>query len=1262
MTQPHARRATLSSRQEFAAELSRLRERSGLSVRDLAAAVNAPLATIGGYLSGRHLPTAGQSDLLRQLLTAVGITDPIEVDRWLEAAISLRRSPATRLGPEVVPYRGLFSYQKEDSAWFFGREELTARLLQRARTGGLCIVVGASGAGKSSLLRAGLLAAWPVDDGVLITPGTDPNGELDRVLAAAEIRSLLIVDQFEELFTLVDSAAERHRFLERIVEIAARADSPGVVLGLRADFYAAASRLPMLLPALQMHQTVLGAMTEAELTRAILGPTERAGLTVEPGLVRTLLSELTPRGLSGSGPEVGALPLLSHAMREVCLRARRGRLTVADYQATGGIVGAIAQSAERVWSSLSPGDRHIARRLLLRMVNLDEDSVVTRRSTSVDDPAMMAVLAPLIDERLVTADENTVGISHEALLTAWPRLHDWIAQDRSGLINLRNLRNQAAIWADGGDDPSALLRGGRLSAVTDWLATSERGSELDVRERSFVEASQAAEISDRYRSRRRLRTLRMLVAVTVVLLLIASGLAVYASNARSQAQRGQSDAQATSARALSRQLAVNAQQLRATDPNVAAQLALVAFRTSPTVQARSALLDATANDVPTRIGGHDGPTFALVGPDQRLMAVSDDSDGTVHLYSTADPRRPHALGIARPAKKVEQFSAAYTPDGRYLIVGSSDGTITSWNVTDPEHPGVPHTVPAFAATGVNGLAVSPDGATAIGAGTDPGLAVFRITGGILTGKRIVRMPDGKTTARTVAYSPDGRHVVAAGGGVLAMWTASIGNPDPMADPEPVSFGSVGASSINAVAFSPDSRTLAVGPHSGLLALYRVTGAAVPAPMTVSVAPFTSWINALTFSADGSALAAGSSDTSAVVFATGSWKTILKVQHPSLVTAVQFLRGTDELATASTDGGVRIWPVPGPRLDNLAGSVFAVRWFPDSSHLVAGTGRVDRGIGVWNVSDPIHPRLEQTAGVAPDKAGLLTGIAALTPDARTLALGQANGPVQLWNLAAAPPIQIGSALSEPTDLLENMTFSPSARLLAAGGDQNLIFLWDTTNPQKPRLVTAPIRQPNQIYWLAFSPDEKFLAAAVIDRTVRVFDISNPAAPRVVTTLTGFTNYAFAVAFSTDGKLLAAGSADRTVRLWNISDPAHPVALGGPLTGPTNQINDVEFSPDGTRLIAASLDQSVWIWNTSNPSAPTIWAQLTSTDGPVWVANYSPNGTAIAAGSTNDRLSVWKATPELAATQICQEVGSPITPTQWEIYLPDQPYQPPCPVRP
>ena len=511
---PPTRRISRPSR-TFGRELTRARQRAGLTVREVARAARIPASTAGDYFAGRHLPPPSQPGLLPRVLAAIGETDPARLREWAAALTRVRRVPGRRPAA-AAPYRGLASFQPEDAAWFFGREDLTGRLVELAAArpdgpaaGVPLTVVGPSGSGKSSLLRAGLIPA--VTDQVasrlvLFTPGAAPLAELARQLAglaspgrgappgpdaveaslrqdpagaAASIdpaeRPVIIVDQFEEVFTAgLDEAAQR-TFISAVCALAGPAV---VVLALRADFYAHALRYPELARALQERQVVVGPMTRDEVRRAIVEPARLARLEVTDGLVEVLLRDLEPRSADGAGHEAGALPLLSHALLTTWEHSHGGQLTVADYQASGGIQHAIARTADRVYAQLDEAGQQTARRLFLRLVHVADDAPETRRAVALSElrdwPARAGspdgVLTRFVAQRLITLDADRAQITHEALLTAWPLLHSWIDADRDGLRIQRRISDAARAWDEAGRDPAALLRGGQLALARDWSA------------------------------------------------------------------------------------------------------------------------------------------------------------------------------------------------------------------------------------------------------------------------------------------------------------------------------------------------------------------------------------------------------------------------------------------------------------------------------------------------------------------------------------------------------------------------------------------------------------------------------------------------------------------------------------------------------------------------------------------------------------------------------------------------------------------------
>jgi len=416
--------------------------------------------------------------------------------------------------PGEPPFLGLHYFDEADADRFFGRERLTARLLGRLRTEPFLAVIGASGSGKSSVVRAGLVpalrharreaqvhvltpTAHPLEAlAATLLPG-GPRGGAERVALLDELsrdphglrrflgqrgrpveRVLLVVDQFEEVFTLSDDAFEREAFVDNLLAATAAPETPlCVVMALRADFYAHCAQHARLREMVAQHQEYVGAMSGTELRRAVEGPAEHGGWTLEPGLVNVLLRDV--------GEEPGVLPLLSHALLETWQRRRGRRLTLAGYAAAGGVQGAIAQTAESVFAQrLRGAQQPIVRRIFVELTELGEGTQDTRRRRAVpelargaaEEPAIRAVLHVLAEARLVTLDEQTAEVAHEALIREWPRLREWLNQDREGLRQRRQLGAAAREWARLGHDAGLLYRGVRLEQALGWAREHPPGA------------------------------------------------------------------------------------------------------------------------------------------------------------------------------------------------------------------------------------------------------------------------------------------------------------------------------------------------------------------------------------------------------------------------------------------------------------------------------------------------------------------------------------------------------------------------------------------------------------------------------------------------------------------------------------------------------------------------------------------------------------------------------------------------------------------
>ena len=511
---------------EFAAGLRQLRVDAGSpTYRELGARACYSPSVISDAAGGRKLPT------LAVTLAYVTACDG-DVAAW-EARWRALTEPVVEVAEDPCPYVGLSAFQPDDAELFFGRERLVRQVLGQLRERRFVGVFGASGAGKSSLLRAGVAASseW---NPVVVVPGPHPFAELasrfalpvdelsgDPADVSMVLRQhavdLLIVDQFEEIFTLCGEE-ERGRFIAALMHPALR-----VLIGVRADFYGHCGQYPDLVNALDGGQVLVGPMSADELRRAIIRPAAVADCVVEEALVTRLIADV--------GHQAGALPLLSHALRETWHRRQGISLTLAAYEKTGGLHHALAQSAEQTFTSLTPAEQDQARQLFLRLVALGDGTEDTRRrvpATELDDVPDMPVSA-LTAARLITHGRDGVEIAHEALIRHWPRLAEWLADDRDGLRVHRQLTEAADVWISLDRDDDVLYVGNRLARAREWAADHQTA--LSGRERDFLRASESLERVAIAVDRRRNRRLRTLAIALAVLFLLAAGTAAVAVHA-----------------------------------------------------------------------------------------------------------------------------------------------------------------------------------------------------------------------------------------------------------------------------------------------------------------------------------------------------------------------------------------------------------------------------------------------------------------------------------------------------------------------------------------------------------------------------------------------------------------------------------------------------------------------------------------------------------------------------------------------------------
>jgi WD40 repeat protein/DNA-binding SARP family transcriptional activator len=1195
----------------------------------------------------------------------------------------------------VCPYKGLARFEPDDAEFFFGRERLVAELVTHLVGVGLVGVVGPSGSGKSSLVRAGLLPA--LGDGVLpgserwrqvlMRPGEHPMAELaragaragvpgggddddddttaeggkagddpmpwwgtgERVLRAlaGERRLLLVVDQFEEVFTTCRDEAERAAFLAALTEGAWADRHVTVVVAIRADYYGHCAAEPGLAGLLAANHVLVGPMDSDELRRAIELPARRAGLRLEPGLSAAMIGEVAA--------EPGGLPLLSCALLEGWQHRRGRTMTLAAYHQAGGVRAAVARLAERAWQQLDPDQQAVARRILLRLAGPGEGEAVVRRRvplsefTASRDEHVGAVVEALTDQRLLTKSQDTVEVAHEALLREWPRLRGWLEEDVHGRALHRHLIRTARDWDQGGRDAGELYRGVRLTAALDWAR--DHDTDLNALESEYLDASRVAaeqEIADARRraeqearrARREARISRRLraalagLAVVLLFALVASGFAL--------ALRGRAERQAL----LAESRRLSAQALLQSDLDRSLLLAEQAVRLDDSVDTRSALLTSLLRSPKAvgrfRAGDNQLGNLAL-SRDGRTLAAVDDL-GRVYLWDTLTGHRlAGPLGQSTPSIGV----AAFSPDGHLLATGALAGTAGRLELWDVASRTVVRQLPLPTEDAITGAAFSSDGRV-LAAGTLAGdLILWNPASGARLGPILHLHHPKPTSPVSLAFAPGGATLVTSTpDDKTIVWD--------VARRRPVRTIPLGAAVL---ALSSDGRTLALGQEDGSIVL---ADAATGRRRRVVHGPR---VPQLAFSPDGATLASLSDDRTVVVWNVATGKTQQTLRgHASPVTGLAFSPHGDVLYASSLNDGVIAWDLTGTRgllrqLTRAAGPVVGIAFSPRDPNLLALAQR-DGPVALWDVT-----RRTQIGKPLAVTGGLQSPVA-FSADGRVLAAANhPDGAVVLFDVGTHA--RLGRPLPGPyaniypaysRDDVHGIAFSRGGRLLATGDEDGFVRLWDLAKH-------APIDRPPHPQYraavtsVAFSPDGRTLAAGVSDSTVFLTHEPDGTVLHRLTA-TGravFLAGAIRVAFSPDGNTLATAGSDGKVRLWN---PHTGAARGPAWTAAGGAVLSASFSPDGSMLATSASDGTIALWDTG--SAKQLGAPLTGPPGPA-VAAFDPTGHTLATAFLDGTVLLWDVDPASWRARACAVAGRRLTPQEWQEFLPDRPYQPSCGAR-
>ncbi|REK90671.1 hypothetical protein DY245_08885 [Streptomyces inhibens] len=1254
-------------------------------------------------------------------------------------------------GPESpCPYLGLRSFTADDAAYYFGRDELVGEVLQKMSEwcdeGGPVAVVGPSGAGKSSLLHAGLVPAirrgelrvggsetWPH---LSLTPGDHPLDTLAGRLAhdvgmpkdalAARLREhpgqlstlvrkalarqdgddgrlLVLVDQFEELFTECADETERHAFVDALCSLGgpdgARPAAAMVVIAVRADFYSRCLAFPELAPTFREYQVPVLPMTPDELRDAIERPATVAGYRLEEGLSGLVLRDLRIGGDQRQPTEFGFLPLLSYALEQTWVHREGRDLLIRRYESSGGVWNAVTRQADLVYQGLDPGARKAARLLLLRMVHVGRDLEDTRRRVDLAELAaarpeaeaahLAAASDALADARLISLDGRTAQIAHEALLRSWPRLRGWIDEDRRGLLIHRQLVDAAREWHST-HDRTILYGGPRLAEARKWSADAGRRATLTSTEQRFLERS--------LRSHRLRRASKLAVVGATVAALLSGLIAVQQS--RVAADRADAIA--------SRQLALLADSLRKGDPATALELSLAAYDISPTSEAGTSVLHSYVTTASVALTGPTNRVFNVAYSGDGHVLAASAKDSTVRLWDISKVNRPVARGVihadglaaiayqphkhtlavqtersltlwdvADPSKPVSLAhrtssaiippQIAFSPDGSLLAVTGAHGVVHLWDTTSVDNPTQLPPVTAGTAD-VHAVAFAPKGrALAVGtAATGPGRGTSRVTLWDLDGRgRAGKAPVVTLRADSVqslAFNPQGT-LLAAGGvlGAMKVWDTTKIHRPVAASVE--AFSVKGQGDILSISFKPDGKTFLAADATGTIEQWE-TKADAGSPDARKVGVFTSYpttlpVYAVAYSPDGSTFASGGDKGSAQL-----WTSATPPALPGNVAA----DGSDIPGTAfSADGRLlavsastdppnrtQIWDVRDPHHPAVAYALTqewtCANFIGDGRTLI--TQNKDRTkVALWDMHDPRHPRRKsQLAAV---------GNATVSNNGRTLAIGTEDRPaVAVFDIT-------DPGRPRPGRTIPVQVKGRSSALFTHLLNDKMLLVWDDTGAHLWN-VAAPqhlfhFREPGNIGGLAYNGRTRLLAMWDFEGALFMWNLADPRHPKGVPA-GGISAKVQHAGFIGKDTLAVATANDSSITLWNIGDTAaHPQRIGV-VTG-EGERNSFSLSPD-LRTLAEQpgFGGQAHLWDVGNPAHPSDEGPLP--DPYADPAEFSPDGRTLAmttdilpGGGDGIRLTDYKA--EDAYRYLCSLGPHPISKARWNQAVGRiHPYHQPC----
>ena len=978
---------------------------------------------------------------------------------------------------ETCPYQGLEAFGKEQARFFFGREKVVQLLMEKLGQANFVPIIGASGSGKSSVVRAGLIPqleknGWRVLEPIL--PGDEPLAELKTVLIelfgrtegrevyslirtdglrpvierlSGSERLLLVVDQFEEVFTLCPKEEERCQFIElltQVVEIPA--SRLAIVTTMRADFLEPCLSYESLTRLIQDEAVYMPPLVGADLEEAIASPAELQGYRIERGLLGAIHQDV--------GQEKGCLPLLQFALTELWDQRDRSthQLTLAKYNQLGGVIGALNCYAEQIYQSLTKHEQDWVKRIFLKLVGTGEGVKDTRLRQpkaellviAGDNLAVQQAISNVLDELirghlLITGQENQQGeawvdLAHEALMYGWQQFAQW-RQEKAIKANLIEQADRVLDLLDAQSSEGLVLA---IQLID--VSLKQLGNVFRPIEDSLYRVMKKTVWGDKL-------------------------------------FRGHEDCICSVAFSPDGQTIV-----------------------SGSCDRTLRLWDFYGSLIEEPFRGHEGDVCSVAfSPDGQLI-VSGSQDGTVRLWNL------HGNLIGQPFQGHESYvwSVAFSPDGQTIASGGDDWTVRLWNLHGNliGQPFKGHESSVFS------VAFSPDGQTLVTGSDDQTVRLWNLHGNLISQP----FQGHEMAVRSVAFSPDAQTIVSGSWDrTVRLWNLQgkpIGQPFQRHERYVLS-----------VAFSPDGQTIASGSWDGTVCLWNLHGNLIN-----QLFQGKTYVRSIAFSPDGQTLASGSDDRILHLWHLQDKLIDQPFQvhefqaHESNVWSVAFNPAGQTIVSGGWDGTLRLWDLQGKPIGQpFQGHEMAVRsvaFSPDGRTIASGSN--DRTVRLWDlhgnpIGQPFQGHESYVLSVA------------FSPDDQTVLTGSWDGTLRLWDLHGN---LIGQPLQAHGIAVRSVAFSPDGQTIASGSDDRTVCLWDLQGKR----LGQPFQGHEDCVWsVAFSPDGQTIVSGSRDRTLRLWDTQgNP----ISQPFQGHEGCITSVTFSPDGDFIVSGSDDQTVRLWQV----------------------------------------------------------------------------------------------------------------------------------